>query len=1013
MSAIRRLNALQAILFAIVVLRPASRCYAQVTSALTGTVTDETGAAIAGATILVGQASTNAERQVHTNETGRYQIAALDVSSYRVVVRAAGFRTQVIENLALEVGRTAVQDFVLSIGSLTEQVNVTASTAITDRATFTAGYLVDRRAIDTTPLNGNHFVDLGLLAPGSVTPSQTGIQSRPTRGTGTFAINTAGNREDTVTFLVNGIVLNDQLNNYLIMQPTLGAIDEYRLDTSTPSAEFGRNSGAVANVVTRSGTNLVRGSAFELFRDDAFDARNYFAATSMNQPPFRRHQFGGDGGGPILQNKMFFFAAYEGVRQDEGLDTNSVVPSDSQRASVVDPTINRLMALLPRANVRDSTGTARFVGFAPASVVVNQTAVDVLYKLPADGRLHTYYAVQLDDATEPLQSGNTVPGFGQTRHFRRQLLTFGLAQPLGSYLVNEARVGISRLDVDANPTAALNPEAFGIATGIDRPIGIPQINVAGAFNFGGPATFPQGFRDANLAVADGLSVLRGRHALKFGGEFRRHYNNNFQLDPGTFNFPNVAAFLTGTATSFSIFSGDRSSHITQGALGLFAQDAYRWRSNLTIEGGLRYEWNMTPVERDNRFVVFDPSTTALLRVGIDTDAPVYRQNDLNFEPRVGFVWMTGGGRTVVRGGYAITVQEPPTNVVLNLTANPPFGVPLGVTGPVRLETAIQTARAAGLAPLTIQPDYRNGSVHSWNAALQRELVSHLAVTVSYVGSTGTDLPVVLNINQPVGGVRPFQSLSATSPILPATALGNIIGMASAGRSTYKALWTTVTRRLENGLVFEASYTLSSSKDTNSLSAPPTRVTVQNSFDPLESFGPSDFDARHRIVITFMYEFPWRHTPFADGWRVAAVYQGQSGNPLNVVTSNSTVNGTANTLRPDLTGPIRLLEQPDEWFDTSAFTAVDRFGNLSRNAIVGPRFDNLDVSIGKTMRIGPVTTELRADVFNVLNHTNFGQPGTVVGSPNFGRITNTRLPSGDVGSSRQIQLAVRVNLRQLS
>jgi hypothetical protein len=971
-----------------------------------GTVTDETGAALADAAIVAQRSSTNLERQAQTNGAGRYLIAALEVGSYRIVVRAKGFRTYVVPYLDLQVGRTVVQDFVLSVGEVTEEITVPAGTSIADRSTISVGHLVDRPTIEATPLNGRHFVDLALLAPGSVTPPQTASLARPNR-LSAAAIITAGNREGTTNFLINGINLNDQWNNVLMLQPMLGVIQEFRIDTSTPSAEYGRNSGAVVNIATRSGTNVVHGSLFDVFRDDALDARNYFGSPAADAAPFRRHQFGGDVGGPIVKNTTFFRVAYEGVRQEQGLDVNTVVPSDSQRGSVSDPTIAQLLELIPRANAVDAAGTARFVGFASAPVVVNQTAIDMTHALWAGGSLHGFYAIQLDHRIEPFQMGNTIPGFGHSPDDHRHIFTVSHSQPLGSRSVNEARAGFNRNEFDIRPVALLSPAAFGIATGIDRPIGLPQINVSGAFNLGGPATLPLHNRDITFVVSDAFSSLRGNHALKMGGEFRRFVNANHQTDPGSFNFSSVAAFLAGTGNSFSILSGDRSNQVAQSALGLFVQDAYKWRAQLTVNVGLRYEWNITPTERNNRFVVFDASTSSLLRVGVDTHAPVYRQNNLNFEPRVGLAWAPGGGRTVLRSGYAVTVQQPTTDFVLNLTSNPPFGIPLSVVGPVRLDNAIQSAQRAGLAPVSVQPDYHNATVHAWNATAQRDLPRQLTATVSYVGSRGRHLPIVLNINQPIDGVRPFQALSSASPILPGASLGNIPQASSAGRSTYDALWMAFARRLANGFSVDGSYTLSASNDTNSLTTSSGRVTIQNSYDPSDGFGPSDFDTRHRFVVRTTYLLPWGGGAWTEGWQLAAVVQGQSGNPVNIVTPNSTVNGTANTLRPDQTGPIRIVGRPEQWFDPSSFVAVGRFGNLPRNAVVGPRFDNIDLSLSKRTRFGRASMELRADVFNLLNHPNFGQPGAVVGSPNFARITDTRFLLGDLGSSRQVQFAASV------
>ena len=978
--------------------------FAQVTAGLTGTVSDETGAPIERAIVSIRHASTNQEQQARTNLAGRYLMVSVDVGMYGVEVRAPGFKTQAVADVRLEVGRTTVLNVALAVRGPAEQVTVTAKAAFTDRATFAVGQLVDRGTVDTTPLNGQHLLDLVPLAPGSTTPPQNGYLSGGNRGLAPSTINTAGYREDTANFVVNGISLSDQDKSRLLFQPTLGAVQEFRIDTSTPSAEFGRNSGAVVNLATRSGANTMHGSLFEFFRDDALDARNYFS--SSTKPPFRRHLFGGEVGGPIVRNRIFFFVSYEGMRQAQGLNVNTVVPSEAERASVTDPTIADLLRFLPHANAIDSAGTARFLGVAAAPVAYDQTAVDVMRTFRAGGGLHAFYSIQFDTRTEPLGLGTTVPGFGFTSTTRRQFLTLSHTQPRGTSWVTEARLGVSDIHVENAPVARLSAAAFGIANGVDGAIGLPQINVAGAFNLGGPASLPAGRDDTGFAASGTLSHLRGNHTLKAGAEFRRFVNDNYQLDPGTFNFANTAAFLNGVGNSFSILTGDLSNHITQDALGIFVQDAYRPSTNLTVEVGLRYEWNMTPTERDSRFVVFDPSTVSLLRVGVDTDAPVYRENNANIEPRVGFALKANEGRTLLRAGYATTVQQPNTNVVLNLTANPPFGLPLTATGTVRLDDAIQLTRSTGLSPFTIQPDYRNGTVHSWNVTAQQELKWNLSATAGYMGSSGRHLPIVLNMNQPIDGARPFQALSAASPIRPGAPLGNIIETASAGRSTYSGLWAMLTRRLADGFSVTGSYTLSSSRDSNSLSSPPTRVTVQNSYDVPDSVGPSDFDARHRFVSTVTYQLPLSGNRWAEGWYLSGLVQAQSGNPVNIVTTNSSVNGIANTLRPDLTGPVRIIGSPEQWFDTSVFLPVNHFGNFPRNGLVGPGFLSVDALVGKTVKLGSAALQLRAAAFNLLNHPNFGQPGPVVGSPNFGRITSTRFYSGDLGSSRQVQLEGR-------
>jgi hypothetical protein len=277
--------------------------------------------------------------------------------------------------------------------------------------------------------------------------------------------------------------------------------------------------------------------------------------------------------------------------------------------------------------------------------------------------------------------------------------------------------------------------------------------------------------------------------------------------------------------------------------------------------------------------------------------------------------------------------------------------------------------------------------------------------VGYLGSKGTHLITRRNINQPINGARPFRTLSAASPILPGATLGNITEVGSSGNSSYNALLLTATRRLAKGWQFDASYTWSKSIDYTSFST--GGLLLQNSYDLPGDRGVSDFDARHRFVLSSIYELPFHGNRLVSGWRLAVIVQSQSGNPVNIVTTNSTVNGVSNTLRPDVNGPVEVFGEVDGWFDTSAFAAVPRFGNLARNVIAGPTFNNADVSLIKNTSIGDdLRVQFRAEVFDVFNHANFGRPGNTVGTPSFGRISSTRFPTGESGSSRQIQFAVK-------
>jgi hypothetical protein len=997
--------------------------HAQSTASIEGQVSDQNDAIVPRAEIRVINRAIAIERTVLTDESGRYRISALPVGDYRIEVKARGFQTQVLETFIVEVARMITQDFQLAVGEASEQVTINSTNGTIEHATTSVGHMINRITVQEIPLNGRHLIDLGLLVPGSVTPPQNGNLSAPTRGQGMQAMNTAGNREDNVNYQINGINVNDLIVNILTLLPPISSIREFKIDNSTFSAESGRNSGAVVNIATRSGTSEYHGEFLEFFRNDALDARNYFDFNSRKAQPFKRNQFGGSIGGPLVlpnfgeggsaigfpgKNRTFFFFAYEGLRQRQVVNLQTIVLSDQQRSTVTDPTIGGLLPLIPRANFIDSSGISRFVGTTPANVEVDQWSVDISHNLSAKDRLHGFYALQSDDRNEPTLLGNTIPGFGDIRKNFKQLLTLNFTHVFDQRTVNEARFGFNRFSSVASARAALNPADFRISNGISQPIGLPQINVAGGFNFGGPRSVPQGRGDTSFIVSDTLSRFSGRHSLKLGGEYRLALSNLFVTDVGVLNFPTVASFIQGNANSFSITLPSTASSIAQTSVDFFIMDAIRWKSNMTVDLGFRYELNLTPTERFNRFVVFDPERVALLRVGVDIDQ-VYEPNVANFQPRVGFAWDPfRDGKTSVRAAYAIQTEQPLINAVTNTTTNPPFATPLSVVGPVRFDNARSLAVSAGVAPITVDHDYTNAYVQSWNLNIQRELRRNLVLLVGYFGSKGSHLRISRNLNQPINGDRPFPRLSISSPIAPGAPLGNITQVEGTGNSSYNAMWASVNKRLSRGFQFSVSYTWSKSIDYNSLSSPPTVITVQNSYNLRGDRGLSDFDARHRFVCYGIYELPLRGNQIKEGWQLAAIVQTQTGNPVNIITNNATVNGVANTLRPDVNGPVRILGSVDRWFDTAAFVAVPRFGGLGRNVIIGPGFSNIDFSVIKDTKLTErVTLQLRFEAFDAFNRPSFGQPGRVVGAPSFGRITNTRFPTGDSGSSRQIQFAAKL------
>jgi hypothetical protein len=522
------------------VIFPSGAC-AQSTATITGTITDASGAVVPGAKILVHNAGTGEERPAESDAAGVYAVPSLPVGEYRVTVSSSGMQSVVANNVVLEVGRIVQQNFALRVASSSEVVEVLAAAPAITTGTVTVGAVIDRKTVQEIPLNGRHFLDMGFLIPGSVTPPQNANLAAPLRGQGFFGFNSAGAREDAVNFMVNGINLNDfGGGNQITFQPTIGTVQEFKVDNSTYSAEYGRNSGAIVNISTRSGTNQWHGELYEFLRNHELDARNYFNPIGIPQAPFHRNQFGGDGGGPIKKDRTFFYLSYEGLRHRQGVPLVSTVLSDAQRdqaAATSDATVQKLVALLPRPNAPGNV----FNGTATAPVNIDQGTANISHSFSDANRVNVYYAFQKDLRNEPPGTvSNTLPGYGDTRQGNRQLMTLVNTKVFSSTLVNEARLGYNRLHLAFDPETTLRAGDFGINNGVPA---FPQITVSGAFTFGGASGEPSLRGDYTAVLSDTLNWLRGSHSIKFGGEFRRADSNNNSYTPGTFTFTNVTAFL--------------------------------------------------------------------------------------------------------------------------------------------------------------------------------------------------------------------------------------------------------------------------------------------------------------------------------------------------------------------------------------------------------------------------------------------------------------------------------------
>jgi hypothetical protein len=1017
----------------------ASLAMAQSTASLSGTVTDPSGSAIPNAKVFATNLATGVASSTQSDSAGAYLFPSLPIGVYRLEVKAANFQTSVVSDLQLPVATSVTQNVQLKIGGTAETIEITANAALVETTTNSVSQVIDNKTVQDIPLNGRHFTDLSLLTPGTMTAPANGFLSSPLRGQGSFGINTAGQREDTTNWLVNGINLNDPVQNQITFQPPIGTLAEFKIDNSAFPAEYGRNSGAIVNMATRSGSNAYHGEAFEFFRNNALDARNYFNPVSVLQNPFKRNEFGADFGGPIVKNKVFFFLAYEALRQHQSLTASTTVLSNNDRGMVTSAAILALLPLIPPANFQltpnlvtghDLPGQPNtFTGFrggALANVSLNQGSGDLDVDLRKADRIHGYYVVQKDHRQEPLlpTSPATIPGFGDTRDGLRQLMTVSEDHTFGPSLANTVRLGFNRIHLTFLPNAPLDPTKFNITMPPGTPVatGLPDINVAGTLLFGGPNNEPQGRGDTTVALNDTLSWLKGRHSFAFGGEIRRAYNNNIVEDVGLFVYSSFTNFINDSASQFRVLLGSGNDRILQPSYEGFAEDSFRWKPNFSINLGLRYAWNSTPSEARGRFTNFDPTTGTL----ISATQP-YHTNNKNFQPRVGFAWDPfKNGKTSIRAAYALMTQDPTINIVTGLSSSPPFAIPVSTSGSITLENP--GVRVTSLGPAAINPQYDNMYAQDWNLTIQRQLSSTFGLEVAYVGLKATHLQLSQNINQPFvtsgvyGTTRPFPTLPQTSPVIPSQcqapnnpcALNNINQVNSGGNSNYNALWATLNKHLSHGLQLLASYTYSKSLDYNSLSTGESLV-IQNAYNPRGDYGPSEFDARHRFVLSGFYELPFKGNRFDSGWQVGVITQAQTGNPLTPSRLISPGPGISITVRPDITGAVQTTGNPAQWFANKAVFVIPcaaafncHPGNLGRDAITGPNFLNTDFSVTKNTKITErLNLQFRSEVFDLFNHPNFGNPVLTTTSSSFGVIQNTRVPTGDFGSARQIQFALKL------
>jgi outer membrane receptor protein involved in Fe transport len=1011
-----------------------------------GKVLDPGGSLIAGAKITVKNDATGLSRETQSGPDGGYVIAELPADSYTVTAESAGL-SPVTEEVIVNVGLDTTADFQLTrVEKKLEKLTVTASAPVVETSRDVLGEVVERNLVADLPLNGRDFGKLVALVPGAtVEPSGVAaIQS----GFGQFSIN--GNRDRSNNYELDGSDNNDPFfNNSAFNQTGIGGapasilpidgIQEFNLQSQFP-AEYGRNSGSVINIVSKSGTNEFHGSAFEFFRNNVFDARNYFNRRPAPMTAFRNNQFGASLGGPIVKGKTFFFGAYEGQRERVGSDFTLLVPTATQIATAQN---------IALANgVTPSSALTAILGFFPAPTGFNgQTGtvagsgkdkndVDSLLakidqQISPSESVSGRYAYASSQQVFPLGGLGTLaasrlPPFAQQSPTRVQLASGSLLSAVTPTKVNEVRFGYSRYRTSFTARdSKFDPSTLGIDFGTGKP-GLPEIDFGGIFDNLGATAFsiPRGRTSQSFQLLDNFTLAAGRHTIKFGGEYRRAVidnfndnlerggivfapNNGFCNTPGVCNDPGtdiLAAYYLGHNSFTVADSGNTQRTTSNNGLAFFLQDDFRARPDFTLNLGLRWEY-FGPISESHNILANLGRDGNLALVGTDGVNGAYNRDLNNFGPRIGFAW-NAHSSTVIRGGYGIYYDYIPQDLMIaNFTndaglVTPPIG-PRAVQ-PLTFNSTAFNGSQPGPVFTPVTPPFSfdifftphnlvTPYAQNWNFNVEQELARNVGLQLGYVGSKGTKLVRLRDANQAFAdGTRPNPNY------------GFMDEFANLSSSTYHAFQGTLRVQGSHGVSGFAGYTWSKSLDDASDGIDFNSSTValpQDSNNLKAEHGPSNFDTRHRLTAAFTYRIPRLNGPerLADGWQVNTIFTAQSGRPIPIVSSSDTSGFSFPTpsnshQKPNLVPGVNAINRnwesaPDTigYLNPLAFAQpptptglAGSFGDLGRNAIFGPHFWDLDFALSKGTRIlERLNLELRAEFFNIFNHPNFALPNWFV------------------------------------
>lgn len=1044
----------------------ASALFAQTDAArVTGVVTDSSGAVIPGVQIVLKNEATGQQRNASTNEQGTYFATNLPPTSYTITAASTGFAESVHKEVRLQVGQERVLNIILQPASVATEVTVSGGELVTiDTSSARMGVNVGERDVANLPLNGRQLSQLYLLTPGAVTV-----------GGGTYDnIRFSGRANQQNVIRQDGVEataiidaspgnLNGESSSSFRLQSSLENVQEFRVESNNYPAEFGTGTGGQISVISKSGTNAFHGALFEYLRNDTFDARNFF---DVNKSPLRLNQFGGSLGGPIIKEKLFFFASFEALRQRAGLNFVETVPSVAARARAV-PSVQPLLAAYPIGSLPSANPDLDI------ALLNGSSRIDENYgSLRLDYRMndrHSFYLRYYRDQGESfLPIG--VTGNGQSYTAVPQNAVLNHQWVVTPTIIHEVKLGLNAYKTRSQGFAPAvgGVDTSAISVNFTGNVALPGIGgqgaSAGAAVVGGLIRANSAFNgrgqpytNYTLPITDTLSIIRQNHSIKFGFEFRPIRMYTDRQGGTTYTFSNLNDLLANRPGSIT-FSGDVSapSPFNGGATGErlakqeyyigYAQDEWKLRPNLTMNYGLRYEYFGVLREDRNLAVVFDTARGTLL----PSDTPFYRSSKTNFGPRLAFTWAPKrfANKTVFRVGSGIyygpgqgeDLIQPIESDRISTT------LPTGAVFPINVAGLI-SSYDINSPTLRFQPRaYASGykvpeRVLSYTASIQQTLPGDSILTVAYVGSQGRNL-FLRSITNKIVSV-------GTNPTTGAAIVNREFGdrfaevdfKTSGGRDNYNALQTTLNRRFSRGLTFGLQHTWAHSIGTSAGSN--EARTAHNPYDYNADYGNNNFDVRHSMNVTSLYELPfgrgqrWMKSGVAStvlgNWQLGGIFNFRTGLPVEVLVTrpdtvfrvNSTgqiVNAPIVTNGEVLTtaiintpggGASRNVRRPDvvagvhpyitgadkrQYLNPAAFAipAPGTFGNLARNALHGPGLSQLDLTLQKRFMLTERTNvEFRSEIYNILNKANFASPPSTLA--NALGTTGTQLQPGQAFS----------------